>query len=143
MPSEKIELAKLKLEIDKESDNPAVLKKEIEDLDKKYSYLIQAQKIKALETYNNTISQNISERKKYATKIFRLTVSWTTAIFFVIFLNGFAFHCFYISDKVLITLITTTTINFLGFFLLVTKYLFNTKETENGMPFSNPENLKK
>ncbi|MEO5891779.1 MAG: hypothetical protein ABIQ31_16145 [Ferruginibacter sp.] len=143
MPSEKIKLEKVKSEIDAESENPTVLKTEMEELDKKYIHLLQMQKVKALEVYNSTASQNISERKKYATMIFRLTVGWTIAIFFVIILNGFNLYCFYISDKVLITLITTTTINFLGFFLLVTKYLFNTKETESGLPFNDSENLKK
>lgn len=41
-------------------------------------------------------------------------------------------------DKVLITLITTTTANFFGFFLLVLKYLFNA----DSIPFMNKKGEK-
>ena len=85
--------------------------------------------------YLNTLNQNNAERKKYARHIFFFTCGWATSIVGIILLDGFSWKCFYLSDSVLITLITTTTVNFFGFFLLVTKYLFNAKAIEKPNPF--------
>lgn len=81
--------------------------------------------------YLKTLRQNNQERKKYAMYIFILTCIWAFLIFLILFFEGFGANapfCFSISDNVLITLITTTTINFFGFFLLVIKYLFNSEK---------------
>lgn len=71
-----------------------------------------------------TLQQNNAERKRYAGRIFLFTCIWAVLIFVVIFLAGFKVIA--LSDTVEVTLISTTTINFFGFFLLVVKYLFNT-----------------
>lgn len=86
--------------------------------------------------YLNTLKQNNTERKKYARHIFFFTCAWAITIVIIIFCDGLN-NFFHLSDSVLITLITTTTINFFGFFLLVTKYLFNAKAIEKANPFSN------
>lgn len=81
--------------------------------------------------YLRTLRQNNQERKKYAMYIFILTSIWAFCIFLILFFQGFGDNspfCFNISDNVLITLITTTTINFFGFFLLVIKYLFKSEQ---------------
>jgi|SRR6266496_2366992 len=75
----------------------------------------------------NTLKQNNAERKKYAKNIFWFTIGWAIAIIIVVIFSGWD-NCYFhlkFSDAVLITLITTTTVNFFGFFLLVIKYLFN------------------
>ncbi len=83
-----------------------------------------------LKIYNTELSTNIDERKKYARWIFILTCLWATCIFTIIFFLGFG-QClnFKISDSVMIALITSTTINFFGFFLLVIRYLFAVKKS--------------
>jgi hypothetical protein len=80
--------------------------------------------------------QNRTERKKYAKNIFTVTCIWATIIFIIVVANGLKcindkeYFVFTISDKVMITLITSTTVNFFGFFLLVVKYLFHISPIE-------------
>jgi hypothetical protein len=68
-------------------------------------------------------SQNMEERKRYAECIYGFTCVW--CIFLAIILIGKGTDDLNISDEVLITLITSTTINVFVFFRYVTKYLFN------------------
>lgn len=90
----------------------------------------EVQKIQKLKLKNTELENNNSERKRYALWIFILTCAWAFLIFLIIFLQGFGtVVTFKITDSVMITLITSTTINFFGFFLLVIRYLFATKLT--------------
>ena len=74
---------------------------------------------------NLQLEQDLTERKKYAGRIFWLVVGWIVAIFAVIVLQGFSDKTgFSISDNVLMTLIGGTTINILGIFIVVANYLF-------------------
>ena len=79
---------------------------------------------------NQSLQQDREARKQYALMTFILTCVWCVFIFVVIgcAAEGYLVHShFRLSDKVLITLITSTTINFFGFFILVMKYLFHTE----------------
>ncbi|NUY80481.1 hypothetical protein HUK80_06200 [Flavobacterium sp. MAH-1] len=67
--------------------------------------------------------QNREERKHYAECIFRLTVFWVAFLMVVIIASGQ--HKLYLSDEVLIALITSGTVNMFVFFRYVTRYLFN------------------
>jgi hypothetical protein len=71
------------------------------------------------------IKLDIQQRKEYANKIYRLIVWWLVAILVILILSGFG-KCinFDISDRVLITLISGTTINVLGIFAIVANYIF-------------------
>lgn len=92
---------------------------------------------------NNSIDQDIKQRKKYAQRIFLLITGWIITICFFVFLQGLNYICipffkenylefgFQLSDSVLITLITTTTANVAAYFLVVTKYLFPTNGGDN------------
>ena len=74
---------------------------------------------------NLQLEQDLTERKKYAGRIFWLIVGWIVAIFAIIVLQGFSAKTgFSISDTVLMTLIGGTTINILGIFIVVANYLF-------------------
>lgn len=70
--------------------------------------------------------QNRADRRKYANRIYWLMVCWISSIMLTVLVNGLG-DCiyFHVSDKVLITLISGTTINVLGVFVIVAKYLFN------------------
>jgi uncharacterized membrane-anchored protein len=74
------------------------------------------------------LEQNIEERKKYANRIFCLVCYWLVFVGVLVLLNGvqgcFTWIPFRLSDAVLIALITTTTINVIGVFLFVVRYLF-------------------
>jgi hypothetical protein len=99
-----------------------------EEYEKTRTIILQNDKLKAenelIELKRQILDQNRDERKRYAKNIFCLTTGWTIAIFTLLFLIGLG-YIKNVSDKVLITLITSTTINFFGFFFLVIKYLFN------------------
>lgn len=71
--------------------------------------------------------QDITERKKYASKVYWLIVGWLIMLFVVLFFQGFKPHGFALSDPVLLALIGGTTVNVLGIFIVVVNYLFAKK----------------
>lgn len=129
--------------------NPSPSKEAIEE--KLYLSEEQNTNLKERNAKLKGLLQDISERKKYAAHIFWMVASWLIMVLIVLWLNGiksfymlnpfqklysigpqyieFSFH---LSDQVLITLITTTTINIGAFFLIVTKYLFPNVSNYNG-----------
>ena len=76
-----------------------------------------------LEDENQRLRDIHELRKEYIPKLFVLILAWLAVV--VIFLWKVAEGpYFYLSDSVLITLITTTTINVLGIFLIAANWLF-------------------
>ncbi len=71
--------------------------------------------------------QDTSERKRYAKNIFSLTCLWVGGIYFLLLLQGFNYGGFFLSDKVVIASIGSTTANIIGVFLIVTRYFFPKK----------------
>ena len=69
-------------------------------------------------------NQNREERKSYANKLYCLTAAWIAFIGFLTVWNGYRNSLFYMSDKVLIALIGSTTTSVIGIFLIVANYLF-------------------
>lgn len=63
-------------------------------------------------------------RLGYASRIFWLVVAWLACVAVAVFMSGFALWSFKLSDKVLITFITSTTINVVGLFVVVAKWMF-------------------
>jgi len=114
-------------------------------VDKELDRDLKREDIKTRKEHNNLLEQNRVERKKYARHIFIFTCIWATLIFLIVIASGLKkYSGFELSDKVLITLITSTTVNFFGFFLLVVKYLFHIgdKEKEEKHP-AKPKKPKK
>lgn len=69
--------------------------------------------------------QDRKERKKYALLVFVFLVFFTLIVLGIIISHGWNnFTCFYLSDTVLITLITTSLATVVGIFLIVMRYLF-------------------
>lgn len=68
--------------------------------------------------------QDIAERKKYASRIFCLLSLWLIGIFLLLVLQGTHQNGFHLSDNVLIAAIGGTTVNVIGIFIVVTRYLF-------------------
>jgi hypothetical protein len=73
-------------------------------------------------TLDNFLS-NQEARKKYSYRIFLITSGWLISVVSILLLAGF--KKIVLSDSVLIALLGTTTVNVLGFFLIVIQYLFN------------------
>lgn len=70
--------------------------------------------------------QDIAAKKEYAQKIFNLVLGWLIFIGVIVFLNGFFPFFYKLSDKVLIVLISTTTINIISILIIIMKYIFRT-----------------
>ena len=88
-------------------------------------------KVHALEAERTMLKQ----RKIYAVLLFTLAILWLGFIGLFLFLAGLG--KMKVSDSVLIALITTTTINVLGLFYIVARWLFPNKnniETKDSSP---------
>lgn len=89
------------------------------------SYLLKKEVLASLQ-------QNNRERLRYAKWTFVLTCFWIFVVMILVFMNGYhpatGSRPLQLSDTIVVTLISTTTINVFGFFLLVIKFLFNTGE---------------
>lgn len=73
-----------------------------------------------------------AQRETYAGRIFALVCAWILFIFVLLFLQGFGdlIHYKPLSDKVLIALITSTTVNVIATLIIVLKYIFKLPETQ-------------
>jgi phosphoglycerol transferase MdoB-like AlkP superfamily enzyme len=71
------------------------------------------------------LQQDIAERKKYAHLIYWLTVAWLIGLAVIVLLHGWrTFTYFDISERIILALITSATIEVVGLFVIVAKYLF-------------------
>lgn len=90
---------------------------------------VELEKLRAeLESFN----QDIRQRRTFAPKLYLLTCCWLAAVLGVLFTQGFSdgrLHFFHLNDNVLIALLGTTTVNVVGLFYVVAKYLFPEKNT--------------
>jgi hypothetical protein len=79
-----------------------------------------------------SIKQDIEERKKYAGRIFSLLSLWLIGLFVLLLLQGFLSHLHYFSlpDAVLLATIGGTTLNVIGIFIVVARYLFPRRPEE-------------
>lgn len=97
---------------------------EVQPYNNEIEFLIKQQ-------FASSLEQNRKERVKYSRFTFGLTVFWITLVIIIVFFSGFTWNkerILIISDNVLIALITTTTVNVFGFFVLVMQFLFNKAE---------------
>lgn len=75
----------------------------------------------------NNFVQNLQARRKYSHRIFLITSGWLLCVIIILLLVGL--KCLYLSNSVLIALLATTTVNVLGFFVIVIQYLFNKQKS--------------
>ena len=69
------------------------------------------------------IKANIEARGLYSNRIFYMTAFWLIFVVIAIAFQGFGI--IRTSDSVIVSLLGTTTLNVLGFFVIVIQYLFN------------------
>jgi hypothetical protein len=81
--------------------------------------------IERLRTELNSLKNDITARQIYAGLTYLLVILWLGLIIWIIIATGSGWYR--LSDTVLVALITTTTLNVLGLFLVVTQYLFPKK----------------
>lgn len=71
--------------------------------------------------------QDIAERKRYAKLVYYLICAWLFLLFVLLGFQGAGRGLFHLDEKIVITLITGTTVNVLGIFFVVMNYLFPKK----------------
>lgn len=81
----------------------------------------------ALEGKNKSDDQDREQRKDFAERIFTFVSLYMVAVFAILILSG-GFTNFHLSDRVLVTLLRTTTANVIGILLIVVTYLFSRKK---------------
>lgn len=85
-------------------------------------------KSQQLEQELKELKDNHKLRHKYASRIFWLVAVWLAFVLVAVFMAGFDFLSFSLSKEVLITFISSTTINVVGLYVVVAKWLFPSTE---------------
>ena len=87
--------------------------------------------VEKLRAELDSFRQDVRERKTFAPKLYALTCCWLCSVVVIILMQAFSEgnsrHFFRLSDSVLIALLGTTTVNVIGLFYAVAKYLFPEK----------------
>jgi hypothetical protein len=96
--------------------------KKVDDQAESFSLEDIEKKIK-IEKLNSNI-QDRTERKNYANKVYKLVLGFLFVILLIVIATAIIPVKFYLSDSVLITLLTTASANVIGIFTIVMKYLF-------------------
>ena len=119
---------------------PSNLPAKANDQDAKRAIVAES-KFYAEDLHAETVADRKSartQRETYARRIFRLVCAWITLIFALLLCQGFGETIHYkpLSDKVLITLISSTTVNVIGTLIIVLKYIFKVPTQHPGGPSS-------
>ncbi len=72
--------------------------------------------------------QDREQRKEFAVKIYHFLCFYLSAVLLLIILSATPLIKFELTEGIIITLLTTTTANIIGIFILVVKYLFATRK---------------
>lgn len=80
--------------------------------------------VKVLQDQLGQIQKNHDLRVSYTGRIFWLVVGWLVGVVLCVMLAGFGGWGFRLSDAVLVAFITSTTVNVVGLFVLVAKWMY-------------------
>lgn len=73
---------------------------------------------------NEAFRRDMMDRGKWGSRVFWLLAFWLLALVGVMILQGFQLHGFRLDKSIIITFITTTTVNVLSLGYIVANYLF-------------------
>lgn len=103
-----------------ESTDAPDLSEDLEEHKLRYEVeTLKQQVVEARDTHNLRVG--------YSKKLFWLVCTWLACVAVAVGLSGFGAWGFKLSDAVLIAFITTTTVNVVGLFIVVAKWLFPAK----------------
>lgn len=95
---------------------------------------LHSHKIRVLRQELKETRENQELRKEYTNRLYRLICIWLIFCGFLLVMCAIwgwgPGACFYLSDKVLITVVTTTTLNVLALFGIVAKWMFPTNRAD-------------
>lgn len=91
--------------------------------------------IDALQTENDIRKEELKgriqdreQRKEFAIQIYHFLCFYLSSVLFLVVLSATPLIKFELTEGIIITLLTTTTANIIGIFILVVKYLFATRK---------------
>lgn len=91
--------------------------------------------IDALQTENDIRKEELKgriqdreQRKEFAIKIYHFLCFYLSSVLFLVVLSATPLIKFELTEGIIITLLTTTTANIIGIFILVVKYLSATRK---------------
>ena len=67
---------------------------------------------------------DLKQRKQYAVALFIMLVFWLVSMLIVVFFQGFKTSGFALTDTVLVALLSTSTVNVIGIYMVVARYIF-------------------
>jgi len=89
------------------------------------SYQLAKVETELAQAQVKSVHQDINERKKYASNIYRLICFWVFGLLLVVCLSSWSVKTkFNTPTAVLLALVGSTTLNVLGLFYIVAHYLF-------------------
>ena len=98
--------------------------KDVELTEKEFGIRKKQHELDLLREINESNKQDRTQRKEFSGKIFILLSVFISIVLLIVISCGITPLCFTLSDTILITLLTTTTVNVIGIFLFVVRYLF-------------------
>lgn len=106
-------------------DTDAAVKEEQKELQDERIHELekQALELQLLKAQIRKFEDDNTGRREFSRSIFAVTVVWMFLVLMILIQH--ASGKWHLSDSVLITLITTTTVNVIGIFIIVANYLFN------------------
>ncbi len=119
---------------DKSSDFPlklSDLEPGQEDKSSDFPPKLADEDVRTQKLLNDQLEQDIKERERYAKNIFALISIWLIGLGLVIVLQGNENNGFNLSETLMLSLVGGTTINVLGLFFVVLKYLFPEPDWKN------------
>lgn len=97
-----------------------------------YQIEVKKEQARKLKQENDFASDENDARKSYGNRVFWLMVFWLATVLVIVIASGIPLlqelKYFQLSEKIILTLIGTTTINIIGLFGFVMKYLFAPKK---------------
>ncbi len=103
---------------------PSDLEPGQEDISSELPPKLSDEDVRTQKLLNDQLEQDIKERERYAKNIFALISIWLIGLGFVIVWQGNENNGFNLSETLMLSLVGGTTINVLGLFFVVLKYLF-------------------
>lgn len=92
----------------------------------------QLEKSSKEELENNNLAQDIKLKNFLAHAVTWMVAGWLVAVFVILIIQACCHHGF--SDSVLITLLSTTTLNILSMLYIIARYLFPNTGHQHKLP---------
>lgn len=95
-----------------------------EDKNSLYELEVHEAELEKASLVNDALRQDIQGRGDWGKRVFWMLVGWLLSVLAVLLLQGSGYRGFHLDNSIIITFITTTTVNVLSLGYIVANYLF-------------------